>query len=369
MQKEKLYKRDNTGSIRVWWAEVNQGRYRLHSGQLDGKIITSDWTICEAKNAGRSNGTTPAEQARSEVDSLYTKKKKRGYTEDPKAIDQVKKALIGVMLAHDYNDHSHKLEYPKVYCQPKLDGIRCIARYDGLWTRKGEKILTVPHIAEKLVPLCAQYDYVFDGELYNHDLKDDFNEIASLVRRQKSDEKQRAKVHNVVQYHIYDLIDHRHLFNDRSQILHDAFKYRNLDYNFFKRVKTKKCNDEEELDLMYAKYIEDGYEGQMVRMDAPYEFKRTASLLKRKEFIDEEFEIRGMVEGKGNRSGMVGAIGFRTREDKDFSAALMGTDEYRRQVWKNRVSYIGLDATVKYFHKTPDGVPRFPVVKSIDESK
>lgn len=369
MQKEKLYKRDNTGATRIWWAEVNQERYRLHSGQLDGKIVTSDWTVCEAKNVGRSNATTGPEQARSEVDSLYTKKKKRGYTEDPKAIDKVKKAMIGVMLAHDYEDHKKKLEYPHVYCQPKLDGIRCIARPDGLWTRKGERITTVPHIEEAILPLCAHLNYVFDGELYNHDLKDDFNEIASLVRRQKSDEKQRAKVRDIVQYHIYDLVDQKRCYNNRKEHLRDIFTLHNIDTDIVVRVKTRQCDDEEELNLMYDTYLSKGYEGQMVRMDRSYEFKRTPSLLKRKEFQDEEFEIRGMVEGKGNRSGMVGAISFQTREGKDFSAALMGTDEYRRYVWKNKDSYLGLAATVKYFHKTPDGIPRFPVVKALDESK
>ena len=55
---QKLYKRDNTGGTRVWFAEINRHSYRLHSGQLEGKITVSEWTECEGKNIGRSNETT-----------------------------------------------------------------------------------------------------------------------------------------------------------------------------------------------------------------------------------------------------------------------------------------------------------------------
>ncbi len=105
----------------------------------------------------------------------------------------------------------------------------------------------------------------------------------------------------------------------------------------------------------------------MVRTDSLYEFKRTASLLKRKEFQDEEFEILDIVEGRGNRSGMAGAAILKLDKKRTFNAAIMGTDEYRRKILLNPQKIIGLQATVKYFHKTPDGVPRFPVVKTIHE--
>lgn len=365
MQKERLYKRDNTGKVRVWSAEIDGERYRLHSGQLDGKIITSNWTTCEGKNIGRSNATTPAEQARTEVDSLYTKKKKRGYTENKEAIDQVKKSLIGVMLAHDYADHRLSLKYPHVYCQPKLDGIRCIARPDGLWTRKGERITTVPHIEEEVVPLCAELNCILDGELYNHKLKDDFNEITSLVRRQKTDVKHDNRVRAIVQYHIYDLVHQGMRFNDRSKQLQYIHEKHMNSVNFIKFVKTRQCDNLEDLDYYYERYLEQGYEGQMVRTDTEYEFKRTSALLKRKEFKDEEFRIVDVIEGRGNRSGMVGALMLYLEEGKTFNASVMGTNEYRVKLLKNSKQLIGKLATVKYFHKTSDGIPRFPVVKHI----
>lgn len=368
-----LYKRDNTGGTRIWYAEIDGGSYRLCSGKLGGSSpVQSSWTLCEVKNLGRSNETSAEEQAKQEVQSHYTKKRKRGYTENLEAIDQAKEDLIEPMLAHDYADHKHKLTFP-VYSQPKLDGIRCIANADGLWSRKGEQITTVPHIAELIVPLCRAKKLVFDGELYNHDLREDFNEIASLVRREKSDAKHAAKVRDVVQYHIYDLVDCNAPFIDRWRHLNDVIGYNieDHDINCIEVVETKRHMNQTSLDGYYEFYVEDGYEGQMVRTNALYQHKRTSALLKRKEFQDEEFEIIGMVEGKGNRSGMVGAIVFALPNGKQFQAALMGTNDYRRKIWKEhlRKPFVGCDATVKYFHKTPGGVPRFPVVKSIDEGK
>jgi DNA ligase-1 len=364
----KLYKRDNTGSIRVWWIQTDGSRYRSCSGKSGGAITSTDWTVCEAKNVGKSNAITPELQVRNETDSLYTKKKKRGYTEDQAGIDEAKEKMIGVMLAHDYNDHKHKLIFP-VWSQPKLDGIRCISKADGLWSRKGEHISTVPHIEEIVVEICEKHQIVFDGELYNHILRDDFNEISSLVRRQKADAKHAAKVRDVVQYHIYDLVDPGMSFIERQNKLQNIQELH--DWEEIVIVPTLMARTASQLDEDYELALENGYEGQMVRQDKPYEYKRTASLLKRKEFQDEEFEIIAMVEGKGNRSGMVGAIVFETPEGERFQAALMGTNDFRRRIWleHQRNPFTGVEATVKYFRKTPGGIPRFPVVKSIDENK
>ena len=51
--------------------------------------------------------------------------------------------------------------------------------------------------------------------------------------------------------------------------------------------------------------LEAGYEGQMIRKDAPYECKRSKNLLKRKEFITEEFKVVKVVEGQGAWTGYV----------------------------------------------------------------
>lgn len=356
----KLYKRDTNGSVRVWWAETLNDGYRYHSGRLNGKIVTSKWTLCDYKNIGKKNELKPHEQAVAEVKAMYKKKKKRSYFEDIDTIDSC--SLVKPMLAHHYKDYKDELKYP-VYVQPKLDGIRCLATPEGLFTRKGEPINSCPHIWEVIEPLIKEYDVIFDGELYNHELKDDFNEIQSLVTRKHIDDKQALKIERFVEYHIYDLRCEG-IFSERLNRL-NGMKRDISSKAPIAWVPTKKVKEPEYLDDMYDFFLEDGYEGQMVRSDVEYEFKRTKALLKRKEFIDEEFRIKSIHEGKGNRSGMAGYAILELDKHRVFSAAFMGTNVYRKKLLAEKKQYVGEFATVKYFRRTPAGVPRFPVIKAI----
>ena len=107
-----------------------------------------------------------------------------------------------------------------------------------------------------------------------------------------------------------------------------------------------------------------GYEGQMLRLDAQYENKRSKSLLKHKSFQDGEFEILGVLEGKGNLTGKVGKLMFEIN-GKPFESAVNGDWEYIERLWNSKEGLIGKMATVKYFELTEDGLPRFPKVIAI----
>ena len=133
-----------------------------------------------------------------------------------------------------------------------------------------------------------------------------------------------------------------------------------------KVVPTYHADDRGYLDELYGQFLNDGYEGQIIRLDAPYEFKRSNNLLKRKEFQDEEFEIIDVLEGDGNRSGSVGAMLLKCGNET-FKSSLNGTLEYCTEVFQNRDEYIGQMATVKFFNYTPAprSVPRFPKITSI----
>ena len=103
----------------------------------------------------------------------------------------------------------------------------------------------------------------------------------------------------------------------------------------------------------------------MIRLDGPYENKRSPRLLKRKEFIDEEYTILGYEEGEGNRTGTIKHFKFKNKEGREFSSNVKGTFEYLTKLLKTADTLIGKEATIKYFNLTPDGVPRFPYVIAI----
>jgi DNA ligase-1 len=395
-----LYKRTTTGATQSWEIEIEEDKFRTISGQLDGKKITNNWTTCEGKNLGKANATTGEEQALKEAEAKHQKKRDKGYRLDIDNID-VKK-FYAPMLAQDFKNKLRRKEVMTeigsekdnttgygnaVFSQPKLDGIRCIAMREGLFTRTGKPITAVPHIHEALEPFFELYPHAtLDGELYNHAYKDDFNKIIHLVRKQNLTEEHLAESKKMIQYHIYDApvigkhnpfrkggcYTEKDLFSDRTSVLDAQFANLGIDGrslhgepNPLVIVETTEVNSREHLDELYADYVEVGYEGQMIRLDAPYENKRSSKLLKRKEFVDEEYEILGYDEGTGNREGTVKHFKFKNKDGRKFNSNVKGTFEYMAELLERGDELIGKQATVKYFNLTPDGVPRFPYVIGI----
>lgn len=352
--------------------EIDGSKYRTYSGQLNSpNIVTTDWTVCIGKNIGKKNETSPDDQAHAEVQSQYKKKLSQGnYKESIDDIDEDN--FFKPMLAKDYNDHpiTAKEFFDGIFCQPKLDGMRCIAKEDGLWSRQGKPILSCPHILNALAPVFAKYPgIIIDGEIYNHDLKEDFNRIMSLAKQLKPTQEDLAASAREIQYHVYDCFfpDNSDIsFGDRIDTLGSlAFAYEGC----IKLVKTHEIHNQHELDICYEDYIEEGYEGQIVRHDTPYANKRTSNLLKRKEFQDAEFDIVQIEEGSGNRSGMAGAITYKLPDGRLFRSGIKGGVDFYKGLLIDAQSYIGGQGTVKFFQYTPDGVPRFPVTIAVYKSK
>jgi DNA ligase-1 len=351
-----------TGAIQTWTVEINGDSYRTIHGQLDGKLQTTEWTVCIATNENRANQRTPQEQAAFEAQAMWKKKRDTGYHLDLDKIDT--QLYIEPMLAKKWEDRKDKVKFP-VYTQPKLDGLRAVITMTGAKSRNGKEWVTIPHILEALKPVFDQYPHlILDGELYNHDLKHDFNKITSLVKKMKPTDKDLDESAKVVQFHWYDTASNKHTFRQRKNWI----KTLKQDFNLpdcIQVVSTHRVDDLDTLDKVYNAYLSKGYEGQMVRVDAPYEFKRSANLLKRKEFQDEEYKILDIVEGLGNKSSMAGYMVLDNGERGTFKSNIKGDREYLRELLENKNNYIGCDATVRYFNLTPDGVPRFPYIYGI----
>lgn len=354
-----LYARTETGAIQVWIAEVQGPRFRTISGQVDGKKITSEWTVCRGKNTGRKNATTDEQQALLEAQAKWKKKLDSGYRENVADIDQRK--FVEPMLAKSYDDYADSIAFP-IYSQPKYDGIRCVVTADSINSRNGKPIVSAPHIREALDALFQKFpNVVLDGELYCDKLANDFNKICSLVKKTKPNGADLEESAATIQYWIYDIADPAMRFSERNQWLLDNLP----DHPAIRHVPTELAADAAALDALYEQYMNDGYEGQMVRLNTPYEFKRSRSLLKRKEFRDEEFTILGVVEGEGNKTGMAASMLFKNAAGAEFNSNIKGDRDYLRGLLTGKDELVGKLATVKYFNLTPDGVPRFPYVVAI----
>ena len=156
-----------------------------------------------------------------------------------------------------------------LYIQPKLDGVRCIIQaelikivhYDyavlvTAYSRTGKEWKNIDHILKELKPFFAKHpNVILDGELYNHDLKKDFEKIISLVRKTKPTEEDRYEASQKVQFHCYDTIMEHMDFESRN-----SFIKRNISnkFNSVRTLPTIKVFDTECVEVNHENFLESG---------------------------------------------------------------------------------------------------------------
>lgn len=367
-----LFKIDSKGKLRVWYAVQNCDFYSVVSGIYNGRLVSSEPRIATPTNVGRSNERNGWQQAEFEIEAMYKAQRDDGYHDDmnhvlsgANTLKFLKPMLCSKFDPDDIDDILKK--HGQIFSQPKLDGVRCIARQSGLWSRGGKPIVGCKHIENVLKPVFEKApDMILDGELYNHDFKEDFNELISMIKNEGGQDKSEK----YVEYHVYDSPSMSGGFEDRLGML-EVIEKRN--YPAVRAVKTQEIISSEALDVMFEDYLLNGYEGQIIRLPGKSyeEAKRSKHIFKRKPLYEgggneEEFVIEDICEGKGNWSGAAKAIWFTNKKGDKFKATLKGTKEAGVKVYDERHKYVGKKATVVYQNLTPAGIPRFGVVKELD---
>jgi len=364
-----LYGLTKKNKVYVWNISVSEQTESLHGeivitrGLLDGKKHKSLQVITSGKNIGKINETTPVSQAVFNATSKVRKKLDDGYAETIEESRKKFSELLKPMLAQSYEKHKSKLKYPCV-AQPKLDGIRCLARKSQgmvtLYSRQGKILDLVPHINNALNQVLQDGECT-DGELYVHTW--DFQKIVSAIKKVSENTP-------MVEYHVYDCPN----MEKRETPFHKRFtpanqsKFAN-ENNILRSVQTMPIDSETQLRDYEELCINNGYEGIMARnADSKYLFGyRSSDLLKVKRFIDNEYKIVDISEGTGVEKGCAIFL-CETLEGKTFGVRPTGTHAERKIVYKNQKDYLGKLLTVKYQELSNDGVPRFPVGLHIRES-
>jgi DNA ligase-1 len=256
-----------------------------------------------------------------------------------------------------------------VFMQPKLDGVRCIIQTDDqgkviAYSRTGKPWLNINHILKDLKPFFDQQpDVILDGELYNHDLRDDFEQIISLVRTQKPSPYVRSKSKKLVQFHCYDYANGSDSYKTRMDNLAVASFYSYC----VKYVPTSVVYHYNHAQLKHEAFLERGYEGSILRLNKPYEQKRSYSLQKFKDFHDAEATIIGYVKGKGKRTGTLGKFIMKDDEGVEFGCPPGKGFNYKdlTKILNNIDDYIGQRATFTYFERTKANSYRHPMFKTL----
>ena len=278
------------------------------------------------------------------------------------------------MLAYPVS--SKPIDYSKpVFIQPKLDGVRCLIQYEKIrgwggysevvaYSRTGKVWKNIDHILKELKPFFQKHpNVVLDGELYNHDFRDNFEEIISMVRKTIPTDEARVISRDNVQFHCYDIVNKKMKFSTR-----DKWITKNLPISYcVKHVQTMSCPDEACAKYVHKANLDVGYEGSIVRLDTPYQCKRSHSLRKFKDFSDAEANIVGYEEGKGKRIGTLGKFVMQDDDGNQFGCPPGKGHNYKdlADMLVNIHKYMGQRATFTYFERTKAGSYRHPLYKCI----
>ena len=271
------------------------------------------------------------------------------------------------MLAYPVSDKPINYD-DKIFMQPKLDGVRCLIQYDKgkvtAYSRTGKEWKNIHHITSSLEKwFQSNQTTVLDGELYNHDLKDDFEKIISLVRRQTPDDIDMLESRDLVQFHCYDIIHpDNSKFEDRNRFIKYCVEQSSP---YVHVVNSMLCASDEDAKEIHAVNLACGFEGSILRTNDIYHQKRTHSLRKFKDFSDAEATITGFVEGKGKRVGTIGKFLAVDADGNEFGMPVMDNFKYLQDNFKKMQGFIGKIATFTYFERTKANSYRHPLFKCI----
>ncbi len=343
-----LYKKDSKGKIRIWTIEAKLNQLIQNSGLIDGKLVENVKT-CKSKNIGKSNETTPEQQALLELESEYKSKLDEGYF---KTITEAQDNLVLLpMLAKSYEDYKSKIDWDSCYIQPKLDGMRCLAKIlkNGtvqLISRDGKSIENMDHIIKELGTI--KKDVILDGELYAHGLS--FQENMKLIKKYRPGETEQIK------YNVYDLVSNEP-FSERKVRNYISSLENCVEVSTYK-IKKDDLND------YHTKFLSESYEGSIIRWgNAPYKIDgRSENLLKYKDFQDIACKIIDIIPAEQRPEWGVPVLNI---NGKTFKAGLKYPHRDREEFLKSKKNYIGKIAEIRFFEYTDDGLPRFPVMVGI----
>lgn len=341
-----LYKTNKNGSIQQWSIEVSGPTFTCIYGQVGGKL-QSQQTVCKSVNIGKSNETTPEQQAQLESAALIAKKIKSGYSYD-------KSAPVTVQLpmkVKAYQDQLHNVKFP-CFSACKLDGVNAIYRRVNnqltIYSRGGEVYPAIPHLetlVHKAMDLFQSNE--LNGELYIHG--EHLQNIQSVVKKPK-------ELSAKLSFCIFDIADSTDKFYERAMLMHKHNQFDTTQLSTVSVVYNVTCKSTADIEQHYVEATEFGYEGTVIKnYDGLYQHNvRSSDQFKYKKAQSAEFLI---VSYELDKNGL--PVFILESAGGEFKAKPIGTKEY----WSQQipVTYIGQYATIEYEVFSKSGIPLKPI--------
>lgn len=282
------------------------------------------------------------------------------------------------MLANKYLERKKYVNFPCMV-QPKLDGVRYTARKTSptsvvLKTRNDSECPFFEEVKTAIIQLDLDANVLLDGEFYSKRIP--FRTLNGYCNRKKMEGKTGFGLipHEdleSIHYYIFDcyfISEPKKPFAERFQYLQQLLSGIEMRTPYLKLVPITTVNQESELMPHHDQFVEDGYEGLMIRnINGSYKLKdRSNDLLKYKNFFDTEFTIVGAkTPQNGKEEGCIIWELKLPTSDETFTCRPRDTYESRKADWvefnSNPGQFVGKPYTVRYQETYDNGIPRFPV--------
>lgn len=278
-----------------------------------------------------------------------------------------------LMLADNKIAKIAEVRFP-AEAQPKLDGFRAVHHpQQGFIGRNGQ--LVKNEQIHKVFSNLRSSGYVFDGELYSHELS--FNEISSRLRSEDGDVCDiHFCVYDAMVQRDWDNRDCAHLYADRLAMAAEfvrAYRSPTLDIRL---IDTATVRSASELEKFYAAQLEKGYEGAMIKdSNGRYQWKRvtlkSGIMSKLKPHSDYDGKIVGYEEGTNKNKGKLGALIVEVAGIANPVGVGTGFSQAQRsQFWAQREALLGQWIRFRATEVTEGGESlRFPRFGGIRDPK
>lgn len=403
MELETLYKRTRTGAIQYW--KISSGYFdpeanvphdafiEKQSGQLGtSNPIKHTEPISEGKNIGKSNETTPLQQAESQALSDWTRKKDEGYVTyadtmvsctggerwayaSTKDINTIKADLEHILPLFNTDANGQvlpqlaptkpwkaggKTKYPKLL-ETKFDGNRTTAPYDGelvtMLSRTGKPHTTLRHLSDIIwAGLADEEPLILDGEIYLHGLL--LEEINEAIKKTNDNTPK-------LQFVIYDVASHPGTQLERKAEAKRLVEVINSPFITYSEHVI--VNSDEEVLTAHDAVVEKGFEGAILKdPKGTYQpGQRSSFWTKVKMFEDDEFEVIGHKLGQRGAQDLL--LVCKAPNGNPFEVTMNGSVASKEKMLMNINNVIGKQLTVKFFGYTKYGIPNIAKGKCIRE--
>jgi DNA ligase-1 len=277
---------------------------------------------------------------------------------------------FNVMLAIPFNEKKIK-QYP-VICEPKLDGVRCLAMVNGksvsYFSRNGKEFNNFEIFSDEIVSLLKDFgSYMLDGEVIGNKEKS-FKGVMQQVRRKKD-----VNV-STLTYNVFDIVSANSFINKlktkdwkerNHSLLQSIFMSEgseNRKTTNVRLVKGKYCFNFEDVEEYYKTCLNNGWEGIVIKdPNADYEYKRSSNWIKLKPTESLDLKIVAVEKGNGKYKDTLGALVVK-HKGKEVNVGTGLTDDDRKELWKmaKEEKLIGKIVEVGFDSITEDNSLRFP---------